>query len=285
MSGPAIRVPRAWLDLRESADGDARSAELVTRLRDAVPAPDGWVIHDLACGTGGMGRWLAPQLDGRQRWVLHDLDDDLLARAAATPPAGARDGSQVRVQTRHTDITHLQPTDLRGATLVTCSALLDLLTGAELDALAEVCAHAGCPVLFTLSVTGEVGLTPADPLDGRVAAAFDAHQRRAIERGRLLGPDAPAHGADTFARLGAEVSTGSSPWRLDAAQAELAAQWFDGWIGAAREQQPALAGALADYAGRRRTQLGDGTLRVTVGHTDLLALPAGQSRSKRDDSA
>ena len=55
-----------------------------------------------------------------------------------------------------------------------------------------VCAGAGCPILLTLSVVGRVELTPADPLDRRVAAAFDAHQRRTTERGRLLGPDAAA---------------------------------------------------------------------------------------------
>jgi hypothetical protein len=285
MSGPAIRVASAWLDLREAADGAARSAELVTRLRDAGATPDGWVVHDLACGTGAMGRWLAPQLDGPQRWVLHDLDDDLLARAAATPPAAARDGAAIEVQTRRTDITRLGADDLDAATLVTCSALLDLLTGPELDALAEVCAHARCPVLFTLSVTGEVALTPRDPLDGRVAAAFDAHQRRGVDRGQLLGPDAPARAAEAFTRLGAEVHVRESPWRLGAEQSALMTQWLAGWMDAAREQDAELMAATADYARRRHAELGHGALRVTVGHADLLALPAGQSRSKREDSA
>jgi hypothetical protein len=274
MSGPAIRVPSAWLTLREAADAAARSTELVARLRDAAGTVDRWVIHDLACGTGGMGRWLAPQLDGPQRWAVHDLDGDLLALAAADPPAGARDGCAVRVQPRRTDITRLRAGDLEEATLVTASALLDLLTGSELDTLAGVCAQAGCPVLFTLSVVGEVALSPPDPLDRRIAAAFDGHQRRAIDRGRLLGPDAPVRAAEAFARLGAEVLVRPSPWRLGTTDAELAAQWFEGWLGAAREQDRALSSATADYAGERITQLRSGALRVTVGHADLLALPA-----------
>ena len=63
-------------------------------------------------------------------------------------------------------------------------------------ALVGVCARPRCPVLLTLSVAGRVELAPADPLDARVAAAFDAHQRRATRRGRLLGPDAVEAAAD-----------------------------------------------------------------------------------------
>ena len=53
------------------------------------------MIHDLGCGTGAMGRWLAPLLPGPQHWVLHDRDPDLLDVAAADPPGPAADGSAV----------------------------------------------------------------------------------------------------------------------------------------------------------------------------------------------
>ena len=58
------------------------------------------VIHDLGCGTGSMGRWLAPRLPGPQHWVLHDRDADLLAVAADEPPGVAADGAAVTVETR-----------------------------------------------------------------------------------------------------------------------------------------------------------------------------------------
>ena len=188
-----------------------------------------------------MGRWLAPLLPGPQHWVVHDRDADLLAVAAADLPGPAADGAAVTVEARRSDITRLDPGDLAGATLITASALLDLLTETELAGLVTVCAGAGCPVLLTLSVVGRVRLTPADPLDGRVAAAFDAHQRRPTQRGRLLGPDAVARAVEAFDRVGAEVLVRPSPWRLGPAQADLAAEWFTGWVGAAREQQPELA--------------------------------------------
>ena len=48
------------------------------------------VIHDLGGGTGSMGRWLAPRLPGRQHWVMHDRDADLLELAVADPGRGRR---------------------------------------------------------------------------------------------------------------------------------------------------------------------------------------------------
>ena len=61
----AIRVSPDWLALREPADAAARSRELVRRLCDRS-VEDRWSIHDLACGSGSMGRWLAPLLPGSQ---------------------------------------------------------------------------------------------------------------------------------------------------------------------------------------------------------------------------
>jgi len=260
-----MRVSPGWLALREPADAAARAVDLVGHL----PPADRWTIHDLGCGTGAMGRWLAPRLSGRQHWVLHDRDADLLKLAAIDVPG-------VTVETRESDITRLRLGDLAGANLITASALLDLLNGDQLNGLVGVCAGAGCPVLLTLSVAGHVELDPADPLDGRVAEAFDAHQRR----GRLLGPDAVTAAAEAFGRLGAEVLVRPSPWRLGADHAGLAAEWFTGWLGAACDQEPELAGDAGEYGRRRLAQAKAGRLAVVVHHADLLA-----QASKRGDSA
>jgi hypothetical protein len=285
MSAPSIRVSSDWLSLREPADAAARSEELVEQLRRAAPEAGPWLVHDLGCGTGGMGRWLAPQLPGPQHWLLHDLDDDLLALTTADPPTTARDGSAVTVEPRRTDITRLEDGDLAGATLITASALLDLLTETELTGLVCVCTAAACPILLTLSVAGRVQLSPPHPLDHRVAAAFDGHQRRATERGRLLGPDAPAAAAEAFGRLGAEVLSRPSPWQLGARDGELTAEWLTGWVRAAREQDSELAAESDVYVRERLAQARAGQLQATVDHADLLILPAGQSRSKRGESA
>jgi SAM-dependent methyltransferase len=268
-----IRVGWGWLALREPADAAARAPDLVKYLRRHLPATGRRVFHDLGCGTGAMGRWLAPRLPGPQHWVVHDRDADLLEVAAADLPGPAADGAAVTVDARQSDITRLHPGDLAGATLITASALLDLLTGDELARLVAVCAGAGCPMLLTLSVVGRVDLTPADPLDARVAAAFDAHQRRSATGGRLLGPDAVAVAVEEFGRLGAEVIVRSSPWRLGSFEADLAAEWFAGWVGAACEQQAELAAETGAYARRRLAEAAAGQLAVTVHHADLLVLP------------
>jgi hypothetical protein len=273
MTVEGIRVSGGWLALREPADAAARAPDLVEHLGRQLPATGRRLIHDLGCGTGAMGRWLAPLLPGPQHWVVHDRDADLLRGAAADPPGPAADGAAVTVEAKQSDITRLHPGDLADASLITASALLDLLTEDELAGLVAVCAGAGCPTLVTLSVVGCVDLTPADPLDRRVAAAFDAHQRRATEGRRLLGPDAVELAVEKFARLGAEVLVRASPWRLGAGQADLAAEWFTGWVGAACEQQVELAAETDVYTRRRLAEAQAGQLAVTVGHADLLVLP------------
>ncbi|MFL5862361.1 MAG: hypothetical protein ACJ780_16570, partial [Solirubrobacteraceae bacterium] len=238
-----------------------------------LPAGDCSVIHDLACGTGAMGRWLAPRLPGPQHWVLHDRDAHLLEVAGSDVPGSAADGSVVAVECKQSDITRLTPEELGGAAVITASALLDLLTEVELTRLVGVCSDAGCPALLTLSVVGHVVLSPADPMDPRVGAAFDAHQRRTTAGGRLLGPDALAAAAEQFRKRGAEVLVAASPWRLGSAEAALMTEWFTAWVYAACEQDGDLRAEIGDYPERRLAQSRAGRLAVTVDHTDLLALP------------
>jgi len=264
-------VSAGWLRLREPADAAARSTALVELVRARLNGGP-LLIHDLACGTGSMGRWLAPRLDGRQHWVVHDRDAALLDLAAADPPGSARDGSAVAVEPRTTDITRLAPADLAGAGLITASALLDLMTADQLDRLVALCHGAACPLLLTLSVNGRVRLAPQDPLDADVAAAFNDHQRRVAGGGRLLGPAAAASAAAAFRRLGAEVVERPSPWRLGPAESELAEAWLEGWADAACEQLPGLDPS-GGYAGRRRDQARRGRLEAEIGHTDLLVMP------------
>ena len=89
-------------------------------------------------------------------------------------------------------------------------------------------------MLLALTVTGRVTLTPEEPLDAPIGAAFNAHQRR----GGKLGPDAVAAAVHELRDAGAEVIVRPSPWRLDAARADLAAEWLGGWVAAACEQEP-----------------------------------------------
>ena len=246
----------SWLGLREPADAAARARDLVTLLPGPVR-----VIRDLGCGTGSLGRWLAPQLPGPQHWIMADRDPVLLDHARANMPFPA-----VTVTTELSDVTALTAADLAGTDLVTCSALLDILTAEEVESLVAACAESRTPALFTLSVAGEVALDPERPEDRAIEAAFNEHQRRLDGGRRLLGPDAPGVAAAAFEKAGATVVTRSSPWRLDSGMTGLTAQWLRGWVGAAREQDSDLR--LDTYLEDRLADLP----RVTVGHVDLLAI-------------
>jgi hypothetical protein len=256
MSAAAVPVTPEWLDLREPADAAARSDELAERLGKHLPAAGHLVIHDLGGGSGAMGRWLAPRLPGPQHWVVHDSDESLLELAVVDAPG-------VSSEARLSDVTRLVPGDLEGASVIVASALLDLLTGDELARMLAACA--GRPMLLALTVVGRVSLSPADPLDAQMGAAFNAHQRR----GGLLGPDAVTAAVARLRGAGAEVLVRPSPWRLDAAHADLAAEWLRGWVAAGCEQEPALVAEAGAYLERRLA----GELAVTVDHADLLVLP------------
>jgi hypothetical protein len=190
-----------WLALREQADAVARAATLIDPLRTYL-AGRRIVVRDLGSGTGAMGRWLSPRLPGEQDWVLTDRDPVLLAVAAKSVP---------NASTELRDLTTLTAADLAGTTLVTGSALLDILTAAELENLVAACVDAGCPALFSLSVVGRVELDPPHLLDAALTSAFNAHQRRTVGGRRLLGPSAVQVAVEAFTRRGAGVQLSPSP--------------------------------------------------------------------------
>ncbi|MET8065570.1 hypothetical protein ABZS65_18270, partial [Micromonospora sp. NPDC005313] len=54
-------------------------------------------------------------------------------------------------------------------------------------------------------------------------------------------------------------------------QAELAAEWLTGWVGAAIEERPHLSGPSATYHKWRLAEAAAGRLGVVLHHADLLA--------------
>lgn len=270
MSAISTATP-SWLALRARADDAARSSQLAARLARMLP-PGPVQLHDLGAGTGGMTRWIAPQLPGPQEWVLHDGDPGILDHLdidGVTDDAGRRIDVTVVVE----DLATLPLGAFAGASAVTASALLDVLTHEEAARIVQACGAAAVPALFSLSVTGVVVLDPPDPLDAAIGRAFDDHQRRHVDGRRMLGPSAVAVLTRMFADAGWRVRTASAPWHLGPAEAPLVYGWLDGWVGAAAEQRPDLAPPSEAYLVRRRALLEVGGLRVTVSHQDVLAWP------------
>ncbi len=271
MSG-LLDVSSDWLTLREAEDARARSRALAQSAAALLPAGP-IVVHDLGSGTGSMMRWLAPLLPGPQEWVLHDWNASLIERAVDGVRPCDRGNRPVAVSSRVVELARLTASDLEGASLVTASALLDVLTARELQAIVEACAELGSPVLLALSVTGTVDLSPLDPRDKAFERSFNAHQQRVADGRRLLGPDAPTLARALFQVAGWHVREAATTWRLDDDEPRLLREWFDGWVDAAVEQSPGLGDESVGYRELRSSQLAGGALSAVVHHVDLLAWP------------
>jgi len=270
-----LEVSGDWLALREPEDAMARSMEVARRAAELLPdAP--LVIHDLGSGTGSMMRWLAPYLPGPQTWMLHDWNAHLTEQALTQPRPRSRDGVEVSAVARVGNLAGISATELAGASLVTASALLDVLTSAEVHALVSACVAAGCPALLSLSVTGKVRLSPRDELDAAINDAFNAHQLRDANSRRQLGRYAAPIARGLFAEAGWSVRQVTTLWHLDHRQSALLREWFDGWLDAAIEQRPELSADAQPYRARRLAQLERGDLSARVDHVDILAWPGAR---------
>jgi SAM-dependent methyltransferase len=248
-----------WLALREPADRAARDDALARRAAAAAgPAP---LVVDLGCGTGAAVRALAPYLPTGTRWRLVDNDPHLLAAAVASAGEAA--------DAVEADLADLSSLPLARATLVTASALLDLVSRAWLEALAD---RLTVPLYASLSYSGSMRWSPADPQDEAITASFNRHQRGDKGLGPALGPDAAESAAAIFEAAGFSVQCASSPWRLGPAMAPLQRELTAGIAAAAGEA--GVAGAAA--WGRRRCEAADETV-CEIGHVDLLAIPRSAS--------
>ena len=257
MTRPTRPIAADWLELRVAADTVARD-RATGFVADWVAATDAVkpTIIDIGAGTGANRGYLAPRLGRPADWVLLDHDAELLA--------APQHGQAQRVVGGIEALDDLIAAS--GADLVTCSALLDLLTAAELDELARVLARHRTPALFSLTVDGSSRLDPAHPDDAVLASAFNAHQAR---DGRP-GANAAGHLTTRCATAGLSVRRADTPWLLDAGSVPLVARLLTERVAAAVEARPELAEVAAGWLPARLTGLDAGDLRVRIGHVDLL---------------
>lgn len=274
-----------WLTLREAADVNSRSQRLAKFAAEWMsahtPTP---LIADLGCGRGSNMRFLAPHLDGHQRWKLIDHDAILLAQARQRA-AGLSDshGQPVAVETHCVSLEPLAEVPLDDAHLVTASALLDLVSQQWIDALVTRIAGQQQALLIALSVTGEwhfidaQGAPVLDDEDRWMLAMFMAHQQRDKGLGDALGGQ--AHGALVAAleRADYRVEQAETPWQLAAGSQEqqpLMLALLEGWAEAATEQAPEAAARIATWLQHRQQAVANGELGIWVGHRDLFAKPS-----------
>ena len=224
-------------------------------------------IIDLGAGTGADQRWLAPRLPFQQRWIHLDRDS-AISRSLPLP-----DGTMI-IDGSVEALGQLLASGSGDYRLVACSALLDVLTKGQLEAVCQALIENQVPALFSLSVTGTLSISPVDPHDQRLLDVFNDHQRRA---GRA-GPEAVTLAVDALCAGGLTVRTQETPWQLTAASDSMfVEQLLQERLDAAVAQDDSLAAVAKAWFELRRVQLRLGVLKIEVGHRDILALPGGSS--------
>lgn len=299
-----------WLALREPADLAARAEAPVRRVAQWLEQHSGRTAIDLACGTGSNLRGLLRRLPTVERWLLIDHDRRLLDQVPGTlrawgervglaigregpdiaigpANAGSRGstgsggiegaGSARLVSVVAADLMGPRPWLSRGVSLVTASALMDLVSEAWLTELVHDVCDARAAALFALSYDGRMAFEPEHPLDTIVRDLVNRHQRTDKGfGGAALGPDATAAMQRLFAACGYEVVTAKSDWVLTSGQHELQRELMAGWARAALELDPAAHSHVDEWLAFRTRQLDLGRSRVLVGHDDLAAWPIAQ---------
>jgi hypothetical protein len=269
-----------WLALREPYDGRARNRDVLDSVATAAAAGDAVAVVDLACGIGSTLRAVAPRLPPRQDWRLVDNDLSLLARAAAGKAIPGIAVTRIPV-----DLARDLEAALDGrVSLVTASALLDLVSAEWLDRLVTEVAARHLPFYAALNYDGRVSFDPADPLDAAVIAAVNLHQQTDKGFGPALGPGAAEAAIKRFQAADYAVVHGGSDWHLLPRDREIQRDMLAGWAGAAREVGAVSLPDAAAWLTRRRDLLAARRSTVKVGHVDIFARPIGTRAAERSQS-
>ncbi|WP_203300606.1 glycosyltransferase family 4 protein [Marinobacter sediminum] len=277
----------SWLELRESADHQARSMALTEAVdrwlhRDVAGQVDAGsrepvTIVDLGTGRGSNAVFLAPRLLVPKQWLLLDHDASLLTVAKDRLTQLGESSSVAEAWLTADSLAAQIPSEAR---LITASALIDLVSEEWLDALVASAGSQRAALLVTLSYSGQFRLEPEHPCDERVQTLVNQHQRGEKGTGRALGPDAPRVLAKKLKQAGHSVEISETPWRLNARDRALISQLLEGWVAAAAELAPDINGDgsewLSDWLSDRKRWLAEGRLSVSVHHLDLMALPPDQ---------
>lgn len=256
-----------WLGLREPADHAARDKGLLAQAAACVG--DGGTVLDLGCGTGSTARAFAAAGFGNFKWRFFDHDPALLTIAEMqTPKAECIVG----------DIAQIDSLPLDGVSLITASALFDLMSEDWVAALVTRAEQAHIPIYAALNYTGEMHWTPLDARDQKITDAFNAHQRKDKGTGPALGPASGKTFQQITAARGWAASVADSPWQLDRKDALLHENLVTGIAEAANESGARMA--LAWGADRRAKAL---TSYAEIGHLDVLAIPERKPPTPREN--
>ena len=277
-----------WLQLRQPADAASRSAALLQQLSQRISQHHPLRVVDLGAGTGANLLYMAPRLSGEQHWLLLDSDAELLGllpqrltqwftgtgfRVEQSGDLMVIHGPDFECQVRSLllDLScELDKCELTGQSLVTASALLDLVSESWLRDLAARCYANGVVVCFALTYDGRLQINPAASLDQRVRELVNRHQHGDKGFGAALGPRAVGMAKQIFGELGYEVRSAPSDWFLGPDQQTLQARLVEGWLQAATEMGLEETRSLLTWQKYRRGLIDNLNSSIQVGHQDLV---------------
>jgi hypothetical protein len=280
-----------WLRLREPVDKAARASTLPREIAECR------CVVDLGAGTGANLRYIAPLLGGKQDWVLVEQDAVLVDAipqclrewADSCHATVVKDGDELhihnaafdcRVRTERIDLsTQLNRLAIPQGSLVTASALLDLVSEEWLTQLIKRCWQSASPVWFALTYDGQMQCNPQEPEDDLVRSLFNEHQRTDKGFGPALGPAATGMTRGILAANGYQTASGRSCWHLTPEMRAIQHSLVKGWFDAVRDYAPETARELEGWLGRRNAHIDGGVSTLTVGHADIVGWspPAGSS--------
>ena len=270
MSGFSIE----WLNLREASDHKARDRHLLKTaanwLNDLKSKDK--VIVDLGSGTGstirGLQRYttLAPSI----QWRLVDNDPELLAEAVH------RHSEEYSIESFLVDLSATQKLPLESVSLITASALLDLVSSNFIRDLCQLIKekNEGRPLGFysALNYDGCIKWTPFHPLDAAILMNFNTDQRRDKGFGPALGPDATDFLKTQFHSTKFQCLSAKSPWLLGSADYLLTESLINGISDVAIQTDGLTNSEIQDWKTFRIKNVRTGT--CYLGHTDILVLPS-----------
>ena len=270
MSGFSIE----WLNLREASDHRARDRHLLKTaanwLNDLKSKDK--VIVDLGTGTGSTIRGLqrhttvAPSI----QWRLVDNDPELLAEAVH------RHSKEYSIESFLVDLSATQKLPLESASLITASALLDLVSSNFIRDLCQLIKEKNedRPLGFysALNYDGCIKWTPFHPLDAVIAMNFNTDQRRDKGFGPALGPDATDFLKTQFHSTKFQCLSAKSPWLLGSADYLLTESLINGISDVAIQTDGLTNSEIQDWKTFRIKNVRTGT--CYLGHTDILVLPS-----------
>ena len=252
-----------WLALRGAADRAARSKTLAAQFVSVLPSNPR--VLDLASGGGANAKYLETEMTwsapgAAPSWTFVDGDTGLLAQAREMMGP-----VELRLADLSSGISREWTASVDG---VTASAFFDLVSSDWFEAFAH-CVR-GVPLLFALTIDGRWRWSPAHDRDNDIMAVFARDQQRDKGFGPAMGGGAAMAMIRILNAHGFIVSSRPADWRLGSAHAALLEALIQNIAAAVTPYGTDTLGWLTC----RRQQIGQGELRLRLGHLDLFARPA-----------